>query len=549
MQKWWFIPLIIAFFLPQDATGNEIDSLLSVLEETMHKRDFYVNLKENKIRNIKNLLDENTDSVAYKYSINNRLIEEYSAYSFDSIFSYINRNQEIANLIGNPVYITACNLHLASLLASSGRYKEAEDILNKMDRSLFDKDLLTRFYQVFIKIYSDLDYFSFRSEYREKYLAFTDSLLPLLDENSDDYLYIMEWDYRSKGLWEDCKRINSQRLAMADMGTEAYSYITFQRGLIYEFEGNRDMLMKYLILSAISDIQGARKDNASLTKLALLIYEDNQIERAYEYIKFSFEDAIFYNSKLRFMEIANVFSVITEAYEIKSDKQRQRLKKLLIIISVLSVVLLFAIFFLYRQMNKLRSVRNDLRILNDELKQVNYKINSKKQQLEVLYEKLSESNIVKEIYIGNFMKICSDFIDKLDQYRSMVKKMVLEKHYEELFEITKTKDLIDNEISEFYKTFDSTFLNIYPDFCEKVNQLLENDGQIELKKGEILNTELRILALIRLGIKDSAKIAHLLRYSVNTIYNYRVKLKNRAKGSRENFEVEISGIGTFEKLQ
>jgi hypothetical protein len=183
------------------------------------------------------------------------------------------------------------------------------------------------------------------------------------------------------------------------------------------------------------------------------------------------------------------------------------------------------------------------------MQRANHTLTDNNNQLEKLSGDLSESNTIKEIYIGNYMTLCSDYINKLDKYRLKVNQMLMAKSYEKLMDLTKSNVQIESEIQEFYRTFDNTFLNIYPNFCETVNQLLQDDYKIELKPGEILNTELRILALIRLGIKDSGKIAHLLRYSVNTIYNYRVKLKNKAKGERELFEDQVAEIGNIESAK
>lgn len=319
--------------------------------------------------------------------------------------------------------------------------------------------------------------------------------------------------------------------------------------MIYEQMGDNIMEQKYLILSAISDIMASRKDNASLAKLALRIYNDGDIGKAYKYITYSFEDATFYNSKLRFVEIANSLSLILESHQILTRKKNRSLLIFTITVSVLSLMLFMQLFFVLNQKKKLQKAQKELRQINLSYKELNSSLEQTMDQLKVSYQDLAESNNTKELYIGNFMKICSDFIDKMDKYRLAVNKMLRAKKYEKLFDMTKTDDSIQDEIEIFYSTFDKTFISLYPDFVNDLNNLLKDEERITLKSDEILNPELRIFAVIRLGIKDSARIAQLLRYSVNTIYNYRVKIKNKAKGNRDDFEEQVMKIGSYSIIQ
>jgi cell division protein FtsL len=382
-------------------------------------------------------------------------------------------------------------------------------------------------------------------KYYKLYKAYRDSVMKLLAPNSEAYLAIREKQYRDAGEYDSCRWVNSKRLAMTQMGTREYSMITFDRSLSYQLQNNTEQREKYLILSAMSDIRAAVKDNASMAALSTILYHQNKIDRAYEYIKFSFEDAAYFNSRLRYMQISNILPVVTAAYQSKSDKQKAHLRNLLIIISLLSIVLLLAILLIYNQVKKLAKARKELQTVNLKLQDLNVHLSDANTRLNELNNELSESNHVKEQYIGNFFSICSDYIDKLDGFRRNVNKQIADREVAELFEKTKSKRLIDDEIREFYDNFDHTFLQIYPDFVEDFNALLNEDEQIILKKGELLNTELRIFALIRLGISDSAAIAKLLRYSVNTIYNYRVKVKNRASVPRDDFENYVMKIGEF----
>ena len=198
--------------------------------------------------------------------------------------------------------------------------------------------------------------------------------------------------------------------------------------------------------------------------------------------------------------------------------------------------------YIYRQMKRLSIARNHLQTANGKLKTLNEDLQQMNVSLQSANLELSESNQIKEEYIARFVKLCSTYIDKLDAYRRMVNRKISSGQTEELFRITRSQKALDDELKELYDNFDTAFLHLFPDFVGKFNALLQEDGRIVLKKGELLNTELRIFALIRLGIDDSSQIAEFLRYSVNTIYNYRAKVKNKACVSRDDFEKLVEQI-------
>lgn len=532
---------------------HEMDSIFTELEKVLALKGTYDFEKETRLKGLKALLFEHDEPVSQPetYRIHNKLIEEYWAYSFDSTVNYIHRNLNIAHKAGNYEWVNKCQLDLAMLLASSGRYKESQDILEGLNKAFFTEELRRAYFNCYRKIYSDLNYFGLENEkqhYWESYNSYTDSVTPLIREKEDEYLYAQEWEMLDQERFEESLMINSLRLKDARIATEKYSYINFQRSMIYEYMGDRRMEQKYLAISAISDIMASRKDNASLAKLALRTYENGDMDRAYLFITHSFEDAIFYNSKLRVVEIANSFSLIMEAHELASQKKNRALLIFTIVVSLLSLILFVLLYFVYLQKNNLQVSQKQLHEINQQHKALNISLQDTMSELKQSYQDLAEANHIKELYIGNFMTICSDFIDKLDKYRLNVNKMLRLKKYEKLFDMTKTMETIEEEVELFYATFDETFLSLYPSFVNDLNHLLLEEERIVLRNDEILNPELRIFALIRLGIKDSARIAHLLRYSVNTIYNYRVKIKNKASGNREEFEDQIMQIGAYKKI-
>ncbi|WP_092580872.1 DUF6377 domain-containing protein [Hyunsoonleella jejuensis] len=511
----------------------------------MKRRTIYDTTKEVRITNLKKLLEEPNATLENKYFILSKIISEYEKYSFDNALLYIERSIEIAKKLNDTSLVKESKLKLSKLLVTSGRYKEAIDVLNEIQRSQLPENLLNLYYLNLKESYSGLNFYSTvktnKEDYSKLYAVYQDSLLQRLSPNSDESLALVEKGYRDERNINKALEINSKRLSQVDMATPQYSQITFERALLYELDKNTQEQKKFLTLSAISDIQASVKDNASLTELAMIFFKEGDIERAHKYIDFSVEDAEFYNSRLRYTNISNKLSVISKAYEAKSFEQKTELKKLLIFISVLVLFLLVTIIYIYRQIKRLSAARKDLKNANNKLQDLNEQLSLSNEDLSRLYNELSDSDRVKEQYIGTFLNLYSDYINKLDTYRKMVRKYIVSNKTNALLELTKSKQLIENELNIFYENFDKSFLHIYPDFVEKLNTLLKDEEKLIVKDEQALNTELRIFALIRLGITNSSKISKILRYSVNTIYNYRVKVKNSAK-DRNTFEDSVRKI-------
>ncbi len=523
-----------------------IDSLIYVLESTMEKRSEYDAQKEKRILELKKLLNKEGISQGQAFFIKNQLIDEYSKYIFDSAVSYLLINIQLAQEIQNREMMNELNVSMADIMASSGKYFEAFDILNDIDQNSLSVQLKVKYFKALIKTYNEISFHSpctdFDQKYSNKVIAYTDSIMPYLDPQSEDYLAILEKKYRDGEKFSKSLEINTHRLALSEMGSRVYSQITYERSLLYRLMNKQEEEMKYYCLSAISDIMGSNKDNASLTELALLLHRKGDVDRANKFIKFSYDDAVFFKSELRFKLLSEILPIIKDAYQFKIEKQQNRLSVLLLISGFLLMALIVSLFLILRQVAEVRKKKNELFKVNKQLKELNKDLADTNDQLQFTNLELSESNHVKEHYIGNFLTICSDYIYKLDRFNKKVNKQLANRKIEDLFAETKSKKLIDAEIKEFYENFDKAFLHIFPNFLTDFNQLLLDGEQIELKSEERLNTELRIFALIRLGINESAQIAKLLRYSVNTIYNYRVKIKNKAKGERESFENEVMRI-------
>ena len=309
--------------------------------------------------------------------------------------------------------------------------------------------------------------------------------------------------------------------------------------------------MRYwLSQSALSDIRHAVMDQASLLQLAEILNDEGDLDRSYKYIRFTWDCNNRFNTRMRSWQITPILNVIENNYQKAVSRNTKVLWTSVVMVSILALLLLGVLLFLHRRNKQLDAARNALKSSNAQLSALNTQLSAQKDelstlngQLSMVNSQLSETNRVKEEYIGRFMSLCSQYIDKLDDYRKMVNKKMKNKELDELFRLSKSTELKEHELEELLQNFDSVFLHLFPNFVDDFNALLQPEMQIHPKEENRLATEIRIFALIRLGIEDSSKIAEFLHYSVNTIYNYRARIKNGALDNRESFERRVKLLG------
>lgn len=536
-----FIPILLI------AVSNEQDTLLMKLNREIRNKHQYDDKKRQKINNLKQLLQIQQISEAQEYDINNNLAKEYQKFIIDSAIYYLEKNLRIADKIDDSDRKTETKLQLSLLYSATGMYIESKDILNNIDRGKLPDRLLPSYFETCSQFYGHYAQSNNRHSHFGLNEAYRDSLLSILDKESPKYKIA----YAEKMLYQNQLEIAQKRLYnLLENITEEdpnYALITYLLGNVYQRKHNSELQRKFYMLSAIADIRNSIKDNASFQSLSLLYYEAGDIDQAYLYTRSAIEDAVFCNVRFRTIEISEFYSIINTAYLAKEKKQKSELQLYLILISVLSVFLIIGVIYVYKQMKRVSRIRKELYRTNVKLTELNQDISNTNNQLSDVNKKLSESDHIKEEYIAHFFDLCSTYITKLENYRKSLNKKAANNQLDELFKMLKSTTLVENELEELYKKFDDIFLNLYPTFVEDFNSLLIKEEQVLPRQGELLNTELRIFALIRLGITDSVKIAGFLRYSLSTIYNYRTKARNKAAVSRDEFEEMVMKIGTLQQ--
>ena len=549
MKKVILILLAIAFPGLLCAKDNKsTDALLREIDGLVKNRRTYGVEKETRITDLKRLLAE-AASDEQRYGFCGRLFDEYRAYNLDSSFVYAQRKEELAHRLNKQDYLDDSAMNIAEVMGTTGMYKEALELLGKIDRKTLPDYLYGYYYHLYRTIYGLMGDYAVTEKAKKEYYRMTDlyrdSLLQVNASDSLGHALVMADKCIVHARYDEAIDMLMEYYRKPSLDDHAQAMIAYTISEGYRLKGDKQGQKHYLALSAIADLKSAVKEYVSLRKLASLVYEEGDIDRAYNYLKCSLEDATLCNARLRTLEISQVFPIIDKAYQLKTERQQREMKISLICISLLSVFLLAAIFFVYKQMKKVAAARREVVDTNTLLQELNEELHNSNSQLKEMNHTLSEANYIKEEYIGRYMDQCSTYLDKMDLYRRSLNKVAAAGRVEELYKAIKSSQFLDEELKEFYANFDVTFLQLFPNFVDEFNALLTEPMQP--KPGEQLNTELRIFALIRLGITDSTKIAQFLRYSVTTIYNYRTRVRNKALGEREEFEAKVMKIGKVEE--
>lgn len=545
LRRKFYLCLILILCI-KVAKSETLDSLLLVLDKNITSCKIYSDKKDIRIRTLKEKLHLNQLPNETTYHLQESLYKEYKSYICDSAIFYLNKNIELAQQINDSYKLNESIIKLSYLLSSSGMYMEAIDVLKMVNKSSLSKEQLMNYFIAYDHVYGELGYYTQDHKIGTHYTLlskmYKDSIYQIASPDSEIYLSMEETRLRDEGKLQEALAINDKRLSQVTINSPEYAALMYYRALIFREQKEQDKYIRCLSLSSIADIRSAIKDHASLWMLAQALLDRGDLERAYQYMNFSWTESKFYNARLRAWQSADDLSLIDDTYQLMLRQRNSELKKYIIIVSFLSLLLFIALCYIYRQVKHLRTARQNLLKVNTQLENLNKELQKINFSLQTANKDLAESNQIKEVYIARFIKLCSTYVDRLDTYRRMVHKKVLTNQITELLHLTRSNSILEEALNELYENFDSAFLNLFPNFIEQFNSLLQENEQIRPKKNNTLNTELRIFALIRLGITDSSQIAEFLHYSVNTIYNYRAKVKNKARISREDFEEVIANI-------
>lgn len=511
------------------------------LDELISRHDVLIANKKASIEKIRQSLPAPSNDPATlnkEYDTNNTLYKEYLEFQNDSAQKYARRNIDIAKQLGDSSKVTDSRLNLMHLLNKAYLLDEAETLVHDIDTTSMSKGQKLFYYKILSDMCMFRMEFNMGSSYEKLYQQrLTDYRLKIatLSEPGSERERLYHANYLNDiGKTQEAIALLEDMLKGYHSGDRTYSVITSSLAFYYSLLGNHEKQKQLLAMSAASDIEGCIMENSALRQLADLLFDEGDIDRAYQYINISVSDANFYGTRLRNVQASQLVPRIISAYQEKQENNYRNMRNLIIALSVLALLLVAGVIgttLLYRRYRRLSESR---KLINDRL-------NSTVEQLETTNQQLQERDKIKEQYLGRFLTFSSTLIDKNETQRKAMNRLAMEDRLKELKAQLKSPHFDYENATLFYQNFDSAFLNIYPNFIDAVNNLLEHGQQIEPKDGEQLTRELRILALIRLGITDNKEIASILRASIATVYTYRSRLKARAK-SKDTFEDDIKRI-------
>lgn len=537
---------LLSFATAKASKNTVADSLMRQLDEVIANREHYQQERENRLEALQqdyfNTPDDRT-----RFDALSRLYDGYHNYNADSAYNISRRQESLAARIGDPNLLINARMNRANIMSATGMYHETLQLMDSVQLSSLPDYLRPYYFHIMRTVFGRLaDYSAFSDEKkRYNYLtnAFRDSIMAANDPNSLAHIITKADMLNVKGKPDAAIDVLNKFMNDNNLPEHDVAICSWTLSESYRMLGDKEMEKEMLLRSSISDMKSSVREYVSLRQLALLLYEEGDLDRAYRLMSIAVDDAAKCNARQRIVELSAYYPTINGIYVDAVQGQKRSLEITIIIITVLTVMMLVLLLYMRKQMKRIAKARK-------EIEEAYRQVNVVAEQLRASNEKLSDANNaiaeiseLKEVYIGRYMDQCLDYIEKLDSYRKRIGKLLNAGRSEELRKLVKSSSVVDDELKAFYQQFDNTFLSLFPTFVEDLNSLLIPEEAIIPKRPGSLNTELRIYALIRLGISDSDKIAKFLRYSLTTIYNYRTRMRNKAKGDRAQLEAEILKIG------
>ena len=536
---------ILFLLLPTTlSAGSKTQQLRQKLDNLLEQRKALIDNKNKDINRLKKNLttSENTLKRLQTYE---QLFEEYYVFQFDSAMTYLNKGIKLAKETQNTYYYNSNTISKAELLSIGGLYNEAIHEIEQVDTTVLDKAQHFEYYFSLFRIHTYWADFcndkTYTPTHRLKAQEYLKKAMPFCDETDKTYEYYLgEYAVFVLNNPQTARAHYVKAIKQLPQNSRFYAMSCFALSGSYGNEGNTEKQEEFLLLSSIADIENCTMENFALQNLAMYIFEHNkdELDLAQQYIQTALEDAHFYNNRLRIIEISSKLPVIVSSYQQTLNQRNKVQMTAIIVISLLLLFLLSAVFYIVKQTKRLSLQQQELQKNNNQLSELNRQQKELNTQLHGLNALLVDTNRKRERLAKLYIDLCAKYIARLKKQQTLVKRKIKANQTTELLSQLSSERLSEEDAATFLSRFDKAFLDLYPDFTEELNSLLLPEGQIQNKNTDELTTEQRIMALIRLGVKESAEIADLLFYSPQTIYNYRSVLKGKAI-NKETFEEEV----------
>lgn len=533
----------------------KVDSILCLIDDAVEHHDVYVGQRRTRIETLrKELAKAQSDEARYEISFS--LFEEYKPFVKDSAIIYLDNCIASARCMSDSSQVAICLAHKAYMCSNTGAYVESLDILKSLDPSGLTPEAQQRILVSRSHVFGEIATYSPLAESRVFYgVAAQDCLSSLFheaDPMSQDVILAHELNALNSGDTATSMRYSNLWLDRVERGSTDFALFALYRYLEFKARLDTTNMLLWLGESVLADIRNGVQDQGSMWEMSNQLILMGQVDRAYRYICYTSECANRFGSRQRLSRISPLLTMIAQRYKAEGEGYQSRLRLTLFCISLLAVLLLLFVIFIAIQRNKLRKTRDRLAQSNDALSEVNKQLMSANAELTSLSEQrrmlntqLAEANKVKEEYVGRFMSLCSRYVERLDDLRKKVRNKVKNGQTAELNALLRSSELNTHDMEELYVNFDTAFLHLFPDFVEQFNSLLTPENRTTEPQPGRLTTQMRIFALIRLGITDSGRISEILHYSVNTIYNYRAQTKKLSACGKDDFEERVKEIGVI----
>ncbi len=516
------------------AQSTTIDSLIDQLNSSISNKEKYVQAKVDRIRLLQNQLKAvPASNLESRFDLYNKLFHEYKVFIYDSAFKYSVKLSETAYQLNDGTRINYAKVKLCFVLISSGMNKEAFDSIKTINaHALLDSTRLD-YYSLVGRANFDLGIYDGDTYYNQIYLkrglVYLDSALKLCVPGSYHYYYVANYKYLMRGDINNALTQVNYLLKNLPLNSHQRAINNHHLGDMYLEIGEEEKALSAFLTASIYDIRSAVKENAALNSVADILYKKGEVKMAYALIEEAMKDALYYGAHQRKIEIGSILPIIAEEELRTVENERRAWLIYATALTALGILLLLFVFIIVRQVKKLREAELVITKANLNLQQIN--------------NTLREGDKIKEEYIGYYFNINSNYIGKIETVVKAIDQKLTTKKYDDIRYIVSNINL-KREREELFVNFDKVFLKLFPDFVTIFNSYFKEEDRIVLKEDQLLNTELRIFALIRMGIHDTEKIAKILNYSVNTIYTYKTKVRSKSLLPNDEFEKKIMEIQT-----
>lgn len=537
--------------LPGLAFDAKTDSLLLMLDQTLaHQATF----DQQRLGRLATLTTEYSAAEAddnARFQLALLIHQEYKLFKYDSAFAYARRMGVLARRLRSPGKVQLARMKLAFTLRSAGLFKECSDTLQAIRQQQLAARNRAEYYELCSMTYAELADFAVDTHFQQLYVAksqaYADSAARYYPPTSEAYLALQLFKAKQRGDLPAGQQAYAQLLQLP-LAPHAVALYASGLSKLYTGAGQRDLAQQLMLRAAIGDLESATKEGIALFRISDFCYQQGDLQRAYYYITEARKMATFFKARQRLVQMSRLTTRIDGQKINIVENQRRQAKRYALAIGVLATLLLGFAFIIYVQLQRLKKTGRLLAATNQELHETNYQqqsLNAKQQelnqQLQALNRGLNEANHIKEEYIGYYFSNTSRYLDKLEALQKKMNTLLATKQLSAAQQLVKAID-IKAERAELFKGFDTVFVHLFPNFVREFNALFSEADRIQLADDHLLTTELRIFALIRLGVSDSEQISRILGYSIHTVYAYKTRVKNRSFLPNEAFEARVLAI-------